>query len=462
MSVLIELPAQKTKEAPFDGVLRGPLLVFFGGAICWLPMACFLALVAGAKLVWPGFLDGILWLSYGRIAPAALNLFVYGWACPVAFGTGLWLLTRLGRQAFGPSLLLMGSAIFWQVGVLLGLCGILVGVSQPFPLLEFPAFASVLLFVAYLIVGLSGYVSFRARRVRPIFASTWYVLAALLWFPWVYVTGNALLVWHPVPGPAQAPIAAWFSGGILHLFLAPMALAVAYYLVPHLLLRRLPSYNVSLLGFWFFAVFGAWAGLSQVIGGPVPAWLVSAGVVSTVLMVIPVLIISINLFGAIHGAAPSPDVAWPFVLASIGLFVGVYVEGALLAFPGVSGVFQFTDVVLAHGLLLLAGFVSFGLFAAVYTIVPSLLGRAWSRPSLVSWHFWLCIFGVGGVFVCLTLGGLLQGFAQDDLNVQFLASITYVTPFRFCALLGGVAFLAGTKIFAYNFFRTLLALSSRT
>lgn len=461
MNALIDIPAREAKSAPFDGALRGPLLVFFGGAICWLPMACFLALLAGVKLIWPGFLDGILWLTYGRMAAAALNLFVYGWACPVAFGTALWLLARLGRYVSGPSRLLMASAIFWHFGVLLGWCGILAGLSQPFPLLEFPAFASVLLLAAYLVVGLSGYVSFRARVVRPIYASTWYVLGALLWFPWVYVTGYALLVWGPVPGPAQAPIAAWFAGGLLHLFLAPMALAVAYYLVPHLLLRRLPSYNMSLLGFWCFAVFGAWAGLSQLIGGPVPAWLVSAGVVSTVLLIVPVLIISINLFGAIRGAAPSTDVSWIFVLTSIGLFVGTYGEGALLAFPSVSGIFQFTDVVLAQGVLLVAGFVSFGLFAAIYAILPSLLGRSWVNGSMISWHFWLCLVGLGGVFICLTLGGLLQGFAQSDQNVEFLASITYVTPFRFLALLGALTFLAGTKIFAYHFLKTLLHLPSR-
>jgi len=458
MSVLTEMPAQKVQEPPFDAGLRSALLVLFGGAICWLPMACFLALVAGAKLVWPGFLDGILWLSFGRIAPAAMNVFVYGWACPVAFGAGLWLLTRLGRGGLGSSRLLLASVIFWNVGVLLGLCGILVGISQPFALLEFPTFASVLLLAAYLTMGLTGYVSFRARRVKPIYASTWYVLGALLWFPWVYVSGNGLLVWHPVPGPAQAPIAAWYAGGLFNLVLAPMVLALAYYLVPHLLAKRLPSYHVSLLGFWTFAVFGAWMGLSQLIGGPVPAWMVSAGVVSTALMVVPVLIIGINLFGAIKDTPPSGDPAWLFILTSIGIFVGVYLQGALLAFPSVSGIFQFTDVTLAHGVLFLAGFISLGLFAAIYTIVPSLLRRTFEGPGFISWHFWLCALGVGGVFTCLTLGGLLQGFAQGDVNVDFLASITYVTPFRMLALLGGLAFFAGANCLAYTFFRTVLGL----
>lgn len=458
MSVLTEMPAKKAQEPPFDAGLRSALLVLFGGAICWLPMACFLALVAGAKLVWPEFLNGILWLSFGRIAPAAMNVFVYGWACPVAFGAGLWLLARLGRGGLGSSRLLLASVIFWNVGVLLGLCGIIIGISQPFPLLEFPAFASVLLLAAYLTMGLTGYVSFRARRVKPIYASTWYVLGALLWFPWVYVSGNGLLVWHPVPGPAQAPIAAWYAGGMFSLVLAPLVLAMAYYLVPHLLAKRLPSYHLSLLGFWTFALFAAWMGLSQLIGGPVPAWMVSAGVVSTVLMVLPVLIIGINLFGAIKDTAPSDDPAWLFILTSIGLFVGVYLQGALLAFPSVSGIFQFTDVTLAHGVLFLAGFISLGLFAAIYTIVPSLLRRKFEGASLIAWHFWLSALGVGGVFVCLTLGGLLQGFAQSDLNVDFLASITYVTPFRWLALLGGFAFFAGANCLAYTFFRTVLGL----
>jgi cytochrome c oxidase cbb3-type subunit I len=462
MSALTKIPAQKATEPPFDAVLRPSLLMLFGGAICWLPAACFLALVAGTKLVWPGFLDGILWLSFGRIAPAALNLFVYGWALPVAFGTALWLLARLGRSAFGPPLLLIASAIFWNVGVLLGLCGILAGLSQPFPLLEFPAFASALLFIAYLGMGLSGYVSFRARRVRPIFASTWYVLAALLWFPWIYISGNVLLVWQPVPGPAQTPIAAWYAGAMLNLVLAPVILAVVYYLVPHLLGRRLPSYNLSLLGFWTFAVFGAWMGLARLVGGPVPAWLVSAGVVSAVLAIVPVMIISINLLGAVRDAPPTGDPVWIFVLTCVGLFLSVYIEGAFLAMPAVSGIFQFTDVTLAHGILMLAGFISVGLFAAIYTIVPSLTGTPWRGNEMISWHFWLCVLGMSGAVVCLTLGGLLQGFAQNDANVDFMASITYVTPFRFLALLGALSFFAGTNCLAFTFFRTVIGWPSRS
>lgn len=455
MSALMEKPAQNQVEPPFDANLRRSVLMLFGGAICWLPAGCFLALIAGAQLVWPQFLDGVLWLSFGRIAPAALNVFVYGWACPVAFGTAIWLLARLGRVGFGPPVLLTVSAIFWNFGVLLGLCGILAGISQPFPLLEFPAFASVLLLIAYAGFGLSGYISFRVRRVRPIFASTWYALGALLWFPWVYISGNAMLVWQPVPGPAQAPIAAWYVGGLFQLGLAPVVLALAYYLFPHLLGRRLPAYNLSLLGFWTFALFGAWSGLAQLVGGPVPAWLVSAGVVAAILLIIPVLIISLNLYGAVEEENRPTDPSWLFIWLSIGLFLGVYGEGALLAIPGISGVFRFTDVTLAHGILFTAGFISIGLFAALYTIVPPLLGRSWTGAWWIAWHFWLSVLGLGGVFVCLTLGGLLQGFAQTDLNVDFQASITYVTPFRALALVGGVAYFLGANFLAFNFFRTV-------
>ena len=45
------------------------------------------------------------------------------------------------------------------------------------------------------------------------------------------------------------------------------------------------------------------------------------------------------------------------------------------------------------------------------------------------------------MFVSLTLGGLIQGFALNDLNVNFMSSLSLVFPFRVMSAVGAVAVL---------------------
>jgi len=444
-----------------DASLRLPVLIFFGCAACWLVLGTFLCAVAGLKLVWPGFLDGPAFLTYGRIAPAAVSALVYGWASSAGFGIVLWLLARLGRTPLSYVVLPVAAAIFWNLGVFLGVLAILAGYGRPVFLLEFPGFVSGILFVAYLFIAVWGLFLFRRRAPGSVFVSAWYLLAALLWFPWLYFTGNALLVWgHPVAGPAQAPIASWFVSGIINLWLAPVALAGAFYLIPQILGRRLVSYNLSLLGFWSFALFAAWTGMAQLIGGPVPAWMVSTGVVASILLFIPVLVISINLLGSMRGSFGalnwSPSLL--FTVAGAGSFLLVYIEGALLALPGVNAVFHFSDVVLGQGALVLFGFVSMSFFGAIYYIVPRLTGQAWLSDCLIRSHFWLFTVAVGVGFLCLTFGGIAQGFALSDPGVEFASSVAFATPFRFMAALCAIALLVGSKCFACLFFRSVLSI----
>jgi len=442
-----------------DASLRLPVMIFFGCAACWLVVGTFLAAIAAIKLVWPQFLDGPAFLTYGRIAPAAVNALVYGWASSAGLGVALWLLARLGRVPLTYAVLPVAAAIFWNFAVFLGICAIVGGYSRSIFLLEFPGFVSGMLFVAYLFIAVWGIVLFRNRTPGAVFVSSWYLVAALLWFPWLYFTANALLIWHPVSGSAQAPIGAWFSSGILSLWLAPVALAAAFYLIPQILGRRLVSYNLSLLGFWSFALFAAWTGTSRLIGGPIPAWMVSVGVVAAILLFIPVLVISINLLGTMKGSFEalnwSPSLL--FTVTGAGAFLLVYVEGALLAFPSVAALFDFTDVLIGQGALFLLGFISMIFFGAIYYIVPRLIGRDWQCDGLIRWHFWLFVSALSVAYVCLTFGGMVQGFALGDPGVRFESSVGFATPFRLVSALCAIALVFASKCFAHLFFRTVLA-----
>src|SRR5438034_7523366 len=104
-------------------------------------------------------------------------------------GTAIWLMARLCRTVLRYPLLLVAGAGFWNLGVLLGVGGILVGDSTGYQWLEFPHYAAIVLFVAYTLVVSCAVLMFRFRRVAQIYFSHWYLMGAFICYPCLYVVG---------------------------------------------------------------------------------------------------------------------------------------------------------------------------------------------------------------------------------------------------------------------------------
>src|SRR6266496_5269713 len=91
---LVSAPAagQPLTAAAIDASCRWPLLLLFSSGLCWLVLGTVLALISSIKLHAPGFLADSAWLTLGRVRPAAMNSFLYGFAAQVGLGVLLWLI----------------------------------------------------------------------------------------------------------------------------------------------------------------------------------------------------------------------------------------------------------------------------------------------------------------------------------------------------------------------------------
>ena len=182
-------------------------------------------------------------------------------------------------------------------------------------------------------------------------------------------------------------------------------------------------------------------GVRQLIGGPVPAWMVSASVAANIMMLIPATIIGINTFGTLSARtkAYTPEVL--FTVVGLACFVCVVLQGA--ATPLLAAVTHFSDYTSGEHVMLMLGFLSMTLFGAFL-----LCGAASNRSGFFlavcgRGTFGSFVWGTGRCSVCLTLGGLIQGFALNDLNVNFMSSLSLVFPFRVMSALGAVAVSPG-------------------
>ena len=441
------------ERATLDASVAAPVILFFGTAIFWLLFGSVFELISAIKLVWPCFLDGCGLFTYGRTSVVSVNALAYGWATPAAIGIGLWLTTRLCRVQLARYKSLMAAGIIWNIGTFVGVAGILIGDNTSISHLNFPGYSTHILLLAFLIIAAWAIVTFNQRQSGPLYVSQWFLVAGLFSFPWLFATASQLLVWKPVQASAQPAIAAWFAGGFFNLWLAPMGLAAAFYLIPKTIGRAINSHHLSLLAFWSLLLFGAWSGTSRLIGGPLPAWMASVGVAAGVMMIIPAIAVAINLHFTLDGhyGPMSWSPALRFTITGVSMLVFTWTFSAINSIPLVNSVTNFSDI--TRGLNLLGYYGSFSMiaFGAIYYILPRLTGKEWPSSCLISWHFWLATTGVLLGVSVLVLGGLIQGYALQDIGVTFRSSMEFVYPFRFIAALAALMIVGANLAFALVF-----------
>ena len=125
----------------------------------------------------------------------------------------------------------------------------------------------------------------------------------------------------------------WNFGNAVGLWFTPIGLAAAYYLIPKIIGKPIHSYYLSAIGFWSLAFFYAWNGMHHLIGGPFPAFLVTASVVASVMMVIPVITVAINHHMTMKGnfAALRYSPTLRFVVFGAMAYTLVSIQGSTMA-----------------------------------------------------------------------------------------------------------------------------------
>src|SRR4051795_1384706 len=451
---------EQVERALIDASTRLPVLFFYGSAIIWLLLGTLLAGLTSWKLHAPDLLANCSWLTWGRIRPAHMNVMVYGWASMAGIGTAIWLMARLCRSTLRHPLLLIAGGAFWNLGVLLGVGGIIAGDSTGYEWLEFPPYATIVLFVAYSLVVSWAMLMFRFRRGENIYITQWYLLGAFLWFPWVYGATQIMLFVAPVEGVMQAAVTWWFANNLLFLWFGAIALGTAYYMIPKVIGRPVYSYHLATIGFWTYALFSSWTGMTRLIDGPFPAWMVTASIAATILTMIPVATVGLNHHLTMQGYFPllrySPTLR--FTVFGAMSYTVFSVIGVLISLRSVASYVNFSQVSIAYTHLGLYAFFTMTIFGSMYYIVPRLVGREWRYGSLIKLHFWASAYGIGLMTLMLLAGGFLQGANLENPSLPFSESIETVLPYLRGRSLAGILLTVSHFIFAYHFGLMLLGL----
>jgi cytochrome c oxidase cbb3-type subunit 1 len=443
--------APETSE--IDANARFPLSLLLTSGLLWLVVSGALALLSFAQALNPTFLADCSILTFGRTRALQETALIYGWIANAGFVLALWILGRLSGSPLRSLNWVVVGGIFWNVAVTLGLIGIAIGDGTAIPHLHMPSYVQPLLLVAFCAIAVPGVLAWTGRQAPMTFAAQWYAVAALFLFPWLFSAAQIMIVWAPVRGTIQAIAAGWFVQAGWSLWIAPMAIAAAYYLVPKITGRVIPSYDFASLSFWTLLVVGGWTGGRHLIGGPVPAWVATIAIVSTAMLLFHYAVVAINLRGAFF----QRSISLKFV--SIGLLAYLLggIVDAVTSLRSISISTQFTWFTQAQSQLGLAGAFSLIAFGAIYFLVPRLFNQAWPSAALIRGHYFAAILGTLGIVVGLALAGLTQGRDLADAAVSFTDIAAHTKPWLALAIASQALLLLGNVALALHFVRLLVA-----
>jgi cytochrome c oxidase cbb3-type subunit I len=381
----------------------------------WMVVATSMGLLGATELVAPDLVGNIGVVVYGRIRPIHVNLVLFGFVTPGLLAGAFYLLPRLLRTALYSERLGITTVLLWNVTLLLAVGSLAAGYTQGREYAELVWPADVMVVTLFLLVVLNFIMTIRKRREQLLYVSVWYITAAVILTAVTYALGN--VVWKPTSGSLQGipdAVLLWFYGhNIFGLLLTPLALGVAYYVIPRTCQAPIYSHTLSLLGFWSLIVVYTHIGTHHLLQVPVPTWLKVIAIVDSLGMVIPVMVALINLWYTARGKLGEihADIGAKFVFTGTIMYFFVSIQGSIMALPQVQRVTHFNNWVVGHAHIGVLGFAGMIALGGLYYIIPKMSGRPLYSKFLADFQYWLVLIGVVGFTVVLTVVGLIQGNA---------------------------------------------------
>ena len=134
----------------------------------------------------------------------------------------------------------------------------------------------------------------------------------------------------------------------------------------------------------------------------------------------------------------------------------------MMSIKTVNALSHYTDWTIGHVHSGALGWVAFISIGCVYYLIPRMFGKTeMHSKSLITAHFWIATIGVVLYIAAMWIAGVMQGLmwratnADGTLTYAFVESVKATYPFYMIRLVGGLMFLTGMLIMAWNVIKTV-------
>ena len=442
-------------------------------AVVWAILGMGAGVYIASELAWPFLNFDIAEITFGRLRPVHTTLVIFGFGGNALFATSYYVVQRTAQARLYSDALAGFTFWGWNLALLLGILGYMSGYSQGREYAEFIWPIDILIAVTW-VVYFWVYVQTLRRRSQPhIYVANWFYMAFILATALLHIFNNlavpvslfSLESYSLFSGVQDAMTQWWYGHNAVGFFLTAAFLGMMYYFVPKQAGRPVYSYRLSIIHFWALIFLYMWVGAHHLHWTALPDWTSSLAATFSILLLLPSWGGMINGIMTLSGAWDKlrSDPIMLFLITSLSFYGMSTFEGPMMSLKSVNALSHYTDWTVGHVHSGALGWVAMVSIGSMYHMVPRLWDTKIYSVKLIYVHFFLATIGIVLYITAMWVAGIGQGLmlrAFDEygnLAYTFVESVSFLHGPYVVRAIGGMFFLTGVVIMAYNFYMTVRA-----
>jgi cytochrome c oxidase cbb3-type subunit I/II len=415
-------------------------------AMAMLVVSVLFGIAVSLKFQIPELLGGNAWSTWGRLRYNHTQGIFFGWLGNAFLAFLYFAVPRLADRAVLSRTLGWVIFVVWNFAVVVpGWVLVMAGFSQPLEWAEFPLIVDAFVVLAFALMVAQFVTPFLRARTSELFVSSWYIIGALVFTLLAYPVGN--LAPQLLPGTLGAAFSGLWIHDAIGLYVTPIAVAIAYYVIPAVTRRPLYSHFYSMVGFWLLFFMYPLNGTHHYVMSSLPMDAQKAAIAASMFLGMDVVLVATNLLMSLRGSAGIVvrDVPLRFVWTGVIFYLLVSLQGSMQASMTLNRLTHFSDWVIGHSHLAMLGFASFTTAGG--------LAYAWQRTPgtrynarLMNWSYWLLLTGVLLMVADLTSVGLIEARLWRT-SLPWLASVDAAKDFWALRSFTAIPIVAGFLAF---------------
>ena len=450
-----------------DGVIRQFSIM----AVVWGVVGMLVGVVIAAQLVWPELNLGLPWTSFGRLRPLHTNAVIFAFGGSALFASSYYVVQRTCQTRLFAGKLASFTFWGWQAVILAAAISLPLGYTsgKEYAELEWPI--DILIAIVWVSYAIVFFGTIAKRKIKHIYVANWFYGAFIITVALLHIVNSAeipagfMKSYSAYAGVQDAMVQWWYGHNAVGFFLTAGFLGMMYYFVPKQAERPVYSYSLSIVHFWALIFTYMWAGPHHLQHTALPDWTQSLGMVFSLILLAPSWGGMINgimtLSGAWHKLRRDPILK--FLVVALSFYGMSTFEGSMMSIKTVNSLSHYTDWTIGHVHSGALGWVAMISIGSMYYMIPRLVGeRDMYSTKLIELHFWIATIGVVIYIAAMWIAGVMQGlmwraFEPDGtLTYSFVETVKATYPFYVIRLLGGLCFLSGMLLMAYNVYKTVI------